>query len=79
MTMSMNDSGERERQIPLCKLSIQKITYAPLTQSYYNSSPRGRVVAKSVMKRRKTILNNVTPPPVEAFKLQAWMGPSGSG
>lgn len=29
--------------------------------------------------QRKTILKNVTPPPIEPFKLQAWLGPSGSG
>lgn len=28
---------------------------------------------------RKTILKNVTPPPIEPYELQAWMGPSGSG
>jgi ABC-type multidrug transport system ATPase subunit len=28
---------------------------------------------------RKTVLKNVTPPPIQPYRLSAWMGPSGSG
>ena len=67
-------------QIPLVKVSLENITYKPLTKSYLNqkktfftSSKKNRAL------KRKTILNNVTPPPLEPYKLQGWMGPSGSG
>jgi ABC-type multidrug transport system ATPase subunit/ABC-type multidrug transport system permease subunit len=29
--------------------------------------------------KRKTVLNDVSPPPIEPYTMQGWMGPSGSG
>ncbi len=121
---------EDEVSIPLVKLSIENITYEPLTETYNSSSNTACCSARDTLLnltqrlrrrkkqnddndhddgneddnantctkkydpvnpssqqqrqrrhavKRKAILKNVSPPPIEPFKLQAWLGPSGSG
>jgi len=69
--------------ITLVKLEMENITYQPLTEGYASSNRKLSFKKKNDSESkpllRKTILNNVTPPPIEPYKLQAWMGPSGSG
>ncbi len=72
--------------VPLVKLSIENITYCPLTTSYpknrlrkYNPVNKKKGSDVSPILERKTILKNVTPPIIQPYQLQAWMGPSGSG
>lgn len=55
--------------MPLVEVQLQNITYHPKVKGSSSSTPN----------KRKTILNNVTPPKIEPYKLSAWMGPSGSG
>ena len=55
--------------IPLVELSMENVTYAPMTT---------RANQKSSQKARKTILHKVTTS-VRPYTLTAWMGPSGSG
>lgn len=68
-TIKISDDGNKKdrslRSIPLVELSLENITYAPSTRS-----------AKA--KSRREILSNVTAK-VSPYKLNAWMGPSGSG
>ena len=52
--------------IPLVKLDLDNITYAPLTKSAQGESTR------------TTVLSNITTT-VAPYQLTAWMGPSGSG
>eukprot|EP00592_Proboscia_alata_P013774 CAMPEP_0194387480 /NCGR_PEP_ID=MMETSP0174-20130528/92547_1 /TAXON_ID=216777 /ORGANISM="Proboscia alata, Strain PI-D3" /LENGTH=94 /DNA_ID=CAMNT_0039177701 /DNA_START=38 /DNA_END=319 /DNA_ORIENTATION=- len=79
---------DNQKQIPLVKLALEHITYRPVTRSYPNvnvTADDGSIGSNSIKRSvsrvtaRKTILNNVTPPPIEPFQLQGWMGPSGSG
>ena len=51
--------------------------YANITNK--ESHQRQKQSQQQHLIQRKTILKNVTPPPIEPFKLQAWLGPSGSG
>jgi len=84
------ETESRSDGIPLVKLKIQNISYKPQTKGYapLNASS----LTSSLRKRnerslqidikaanRKTVLNNVSPPDIEPYKLSAWMGPSGSG
>jgi ABC-type multidrug transport system ATPase subunit len=90
MSGEIKDDDSPSDRIPLVKLKIQNITYQPQTDGYSPNSPSRSTF--SLKKKqddssismykpvsRKIILNNVTPPEVEPFKLSAWMGPSGSG
>jgi len=87
----MNSEGKPEEiethDMPLVKLSLENITFAPLMKGFTSSSKlnnslslkkkRDYTEAKVVL--RKTILKNVSPPAIEPYSLHAWMGPSGSG
>lgn len=70
--------------VPPLKLTLENITYQPQTQSYSTPSKSSRLNSLPFFSRgrtleRKTILKDVTPPPLEPHTLQGWMGPSGSG
>lgn len=68
----MNDqklNASSGNSMPLVEVQLQNITYHPKVKGSSSSTPN----------KRKTILNNVTPPIIEPYKLSAWMGPSGSG
>ena len=83
------DEDRSSPSIPLVKLNIKNITYQPQTEGYASSAGSNLIFAfknrddssdaKLKPVSRKMILNNVTPPKVEPYKLSAWMGPSGSG
>jgi ABC-type multidrug transport system ATPase subunit/ABC-type multidrug transport system permease subunit len=45
----------------------------------YNNINNNNSTSNQSIVKRKMILKNITPPPIEPYKLQAWMGPSGSG
>jgi ABC-type multidrug transport system ATPase subunit len=61
---------ERVRDVPLVELSIQNLTYAPITANGAATS--------SEEDRRLVVLNNVSTT-IAPYTLTAWMGPSGSG
>jgi ABC-type multidrug transport system ATPase subunit len=64
-------SSRRFEKVPLIEVSLQNVTYAPMTTN--------AVAGASESKRsRKTILHNVTTT-IRPYTLTAWMGPSGSG
>jgi len=77
---------EKLPKIPLVRLNVENITYSPITKQYASQS-RNRLSFRkksdgyesNLHLARKTILNDVTPPTIEPYQLQAWMGPSGSG
>jgi ABC-type multidrug transport system ATPase subunit len=61
---------ERVRDVPLVELSIQNLTYAPITAKATASTGEEN--------RRLVVLNNVSTT-IAPYTLTAWMGPSGSG
>lgn len=62
--------SEQHKEIPLVELSLENVTYAPITATASQN--------RSSKKVRTTVLQNVTTK-VRPFCLSAWMGPSGSG
>lgn len=83
----MKKSSKEELPIiPLVRLRVENITYSPITKQYLPTSLKRLSFRKKtdgfetdLQFARKSILNNVTPPTIEPYQLQAWMGPSGSG
>ena len=63
-------SSARSDKVPLVELSMQNLTYAPMTTKASHK--------KSSEKARTTVLHNVTTT-IRPYTLTAWMGPSGSG
>ena len=57
------------REIPLVKLSLENVSYAPLLPGVQQDS--------AAKKKRVQVLRNITTE-ISPFKLTAWMGPSGS-
>jgi ABC-type multidrug transport system ATPase subunit len=66
---------ERVREVPLVELSIENLTYAPITAKVVSSSNGG---AGGPENRRLVVLNNISTK-IAPYTLTAWMGPSGSG
>ncbi|KAL9178389.1 hypothetical protein ACHAXT_000036 [Thalassiosira profunda] len=64
------------RIVQLVELSLEHITYAPLTRSA--ATGRCNCFKSSVSKKRTAILSDVTTT-IEPHSLNGWMGPSGSG
>ena len=60
------------REVPLVELSLNSITYAPLTRS------SGGTNTSKLKQKRTTVLSNVTTS-IAPSTLSAWMGPSGCG
>ena len=65
------------RTINLVQLSLENVTYAPVTRSASNSNG-GSIFESNINKRRTTILSDITSN-ISPYQLSAWMGPSGSG
>jgi ABC-type multidrug transport system ATPase subunit len=64
-------ASRRHDKVPLIEVSLENVTYAPMTTK--------AVAGSSASNRsRKTILHNVTTT-IKPYTLTAWMGPSGSG
>lgn len=58
------------RQFPLVELTLENVSYAPVTSSASGS--------RRSEQKRVTVLNRITTK-ISPYKLTAWMGPSGSG
>jgi len=69
---SSNKNGTVHLEVPLVRLNLERITYEPYVSA-------GSVSSSKVSTKRKTILKAVSPPSIDPYSLQAWMGPSGSG
>ena len=71
-----------DRRIQLVELSLEHITYAPITRSASSSTSAATAASLKTKSHkpnnRKTSLTNVSTK-ISPFKLSAWMGPSGSG
>ena len=69
------EASKQHDDIPLVKLSLKNVTYAPYTKRI--KSDKRSLFNKSRMERKK-VLENVTTQ-IKPYQLTAWMGPSGSG
>lgn len=67
---SQVSSLQRRHEVPLVELSLENVTYAPVTKS----AEKGNLASK----KRTTVLQNIRTN-IAPYQLTAWMGPSGSG
>ncbi|CAB9519200.1 Putative white-brown complex homolog protein 30 [Seminavis robusta] len=64
--------NDKSPEVPLVRLDLKNITYAPITRSATSTSN------KNAESSRTTILSNITTS-ISPYQLSAWMGASGSG
>ena len=70
--MKQPTNAETGTSVPLIELTLENVTYAPLTKTV---STKGKAPNNS---SRTVVLRNLSTK-IEPYKLTAWMGPSGSG